>query len=366
MSVLDEQLQEIIAQHGLWLSSDGKEGRRANLEGADMRQADLSGADLSRAIMKEARLERAELSGAVLRETDLTGAKLDYSQMRKTDLTRARLPRANLSRAVLEKATLSGADLSSSIANYADFSDANLDGALLARSEFRQASFRKASLREAMLMNAILEGADFTQACVDDAVFERAMLDKANLHFGSRKGADFDLVRLRDALIRTENLDLLKASFSDERTYRSPERIDEEQLTTQKRRIASSRAGLLTMLGLVQRAGMGIFYVGLAVFLLMLAADAYVALTPSALNMAVGFSYAGSLTLAAFSAFLATCAAFLRLHLLQAAAAEDVLSKMKDAEISTAQLRPVDASLLKEEDSLLFSADRADRRTGGA
>lgn len=365
MSILDEQLQEIIAQHGLWLSSDGKEGRRANLEGADMRQVDLSGTDLSRAIMREARLERAELSGAVLRETDLTGAKLEYSQMRKTDLTRARLPRANLSRAVLEKAILSGADLSCLIANYADFSDANLDGALLARSEFRQASFRKASLREAMLMNAILESADFTQACVDNAVFERAMLDKANLHFGSRKGANFDLVRLRDALIGTENPDLLKASFSDERTYRSPERIDEEQFTTQKRRIASSRAGLLRMLGLVQRTGMAVFYVGMAVFLLMLAADAYVTLTASALNMAVGFSYAGSLTLAAFSAFLATCAAFLRLHLLQAAAAEDILSEVKNFEIGSAQRRRSDASSSNEHGSFSFSPGETEPRPGG-
>ena len=39
-----KHLKELLAKHTLWLNTDGKEGKRANLEGAY-----LSGADLERA-----------------------------------------------------------------------------------------------------------------------------------------------------------------------------------------------------------------------------------------------------------------------------------------------------------------------------
>jgi uncharacterized protein YjbI with pentapeptide repeats len=44
-----QELDKILDNHKLWLSSGGKEGERANLRSANLRSADLSSADLSSA-----------------------------------------------------------------------------------------------------------------------------------------------------------------------------------------------------------------------------------------------------------------------------------------------------------------------------
>lgn len=56
---MNEQLKKVLDDHQLWLETEGKEGKQANLSGAN-----LSGADLRE---------------TNLRETDLSGADLDYS-----------------------------------------------------------------------------------------------------------------------------------------------------------------------------------------------------------------------------------------------------------------------------------------------
>ena len=68
-----KELKKILDTHKKWLYGE-KDGRRADLRGANLSRADLSGADLSRAD-----LSGANLSGADLREADLRGANLDYS-----------------------------------------------------------------------------------------------------------------------------------------------------------------------------------------------------------------------------------------------------------------------------------------------
>ena len=55
-----EELTETLKAHKLWIESDGKEGRRANLTGANLREADLRAADL-----READLRAADLQGDV-------------------------------------------------------------------------------------------------------------------------------------------------------------------------------------------------------------------------------------------------------------------------------------------------------------
>ena len=67
-----EKLKIILAQHMLWLNSNG--GERADLCGADLRGADLRGADL-----RWANPRGANLLGADLREADLRRADLDFA-----------------------------------------------------------------------------------------------------------------------------------------------------------------------------------------------------------------------------------------------------------------------------------------------
>ena len=64
-----QELDKILDNHKLWLSSGGKKGERANLSYADLSYADLRNADLS----------SANLSYANLRNADLSSANLDFS-----------------------------------------------------------------------------------------------------------------------------------------------------------------------------------------------------------------------------------------------------------------------------------------------
>jgi len=80
MKMTQEELNEIVRSHGLWLRLS-PEGKRADLSGADLSRAYLSGAylsgaNLSRAYLSGANLSRAYLSGADLSGADLSGAYL--------------------------------------------------------------------------------------------------------------------------------------------------------------------------------------------------------------------------------------------------------------------------------------------------
>ncbi len=86
-----EKLNEILQAHKKWLDSNGEEGARANLSGAD-----LSGADL-----RYANLSGADLSGADLRYANLSGADLRYANLSGADLSGADLRYANMDYAVL-------------------------------------------------------------------------------------------------------------------------------------------------------------------------------------------------------------------------------------------------------------------------
>ena len=115
-----DELAEILNRHRAWLREE-KDGRRADLSGANLRGADLSDANL-----RGANLRGANLSGAYLRGADLSGADLSGAYLRGADLSGADLSRADLS-----GANLSGANLSGAYLRGADLSDADLSGTCL-------------------------------------------------------------------------------------------------------------------------------------------------------------------------------------------------------------------------------------------
>ena len=102
-----QELDKIIDNHKLWLSSNGEKGERANLRSANLRSADLSFANLS-----FADLSFADLSFANLRSADLSFADLSFANLRSADLSFANLRSADLSYADLSYANLRSADLS--------------------------------------------------------------------------------------------------------------------------------------------------------------------------------------------------------------------------------------------------------------
>jgi hypothetical protein len=157
-------LVAILQEHGRWFRSNGREGKRAYLRGAD-------------------------LSGAYLRDANLSGANLGGADLRGADLRGANLSGANLSGAYLRDAYLSGANLRDANLGGADLSGADLSGAYL-----RGADLRGANLRDANLGGANLGGADLRDANLSGADLRGADLSGANLSGAYLRGAD-----LRDA-----------------------------------------------------------------------------------------------------------------------------------------------------------------------
>ena len=100
------ELKSILTEHKLWLESNGKQGTRAILRGANLRGANLKGANLN-----DANLTRANLTRANLNDANLTRANLTRANLVGADLTRANLQGADLWDANLFRANLNGADL---------------------------------------------------------------------------------------------------------------------------------------------------------------------------------------------------------------------------------------------------------------
>ena len=155
--ITKEELKTILEQHKLWLNSNGKEGKCANLTGAN-----LSGADLYGAILSGANLTDANLTGANLIGADLTGANLSGA-----DLTDAKLYGANLTDANLTGANLTGVDLIG-----ADLIGADLTGADLIGADLRHAVLYYAVLTGANLSDANLYGADLELAILTDTILD--------------------------------------------------------------------------------------------------------------------------------------------------------------------------------------------------
>jgi len=85
-----EKLQFTLEKHSAWLN-DEKNGKRADLRGANLERANLWRADLERANLWRADLEGADLRGADLRGADLEGADLEGANLRGADLRGADL-----------------------------------------------------------------------------------------------------------------------------------------------------------------------------------------------------------------------------------------------------------------------------------
>ncbi len=135
--ITKEELKTILEQHELWLDSNEKEGKRADLSGANLSGANLSyanlfGVNLTSANLSGADLTRANLFGVNLTSADLSSANLSYTYLTGANLTRANLSgadlrRANLYSANLYGANLTGADLRRAELTYADLTDTILD-----------------------------------------------------------------------------------------------------------------------------------------------------------------------------------------------------------------------------------------------
>lgn len=131
----------ILANSRQYFLTNGGNGSKADLHGANLSEADLYGACL-----RGANLSGANLSGANLNEADLHEANLSEANLRRVDLRRVDLRGVDLRGANLNEAYLNEADL-----RRADLRRADLSGADLSGADLRGAYLRGAYLRGAKI-----------------------------------------------------------------------------------------------------------------------------------------------------------------------------------------------------------------------
>ena len=141
-----ETLFIILKEHQLWLESNGRNGKKADLSNKNLIGADLEGANLRGADLRGADLEGANLRGANLRGANLIGANLIGANLREASLIEASLIEANLRGANLKGAYLRGANLRG----------ANLEGAYLERANLIGADLEGTNLNTQFLGSADL------------------------------------------------------------------------------------------------------------------------------------------------------------------------------------------------------------------
>ncbi|PKK83255.1 MAG: hypothetical protein CVT49_09630 [candidate division Zixibacteria bacterium HGW-Zixibacteria-1] len=149
--ISDEELNQVLEAHKLWLLPGDKEGVRADLSYVNLAQRDLNGINLTDAILQGCQLEGAKLAGA--------------------NLTKALCAGANFGGALMHLAFLANASLLAS----------DLRGAHLFRADLSSAILSNAKIQDAKCNNANFSNADLNSADVDGAIFDKANLQNANL-----------------------------------------------------------------------------------------------------------------------------------------------------------------------------------------
>lgn len=177
----EDQFKQILEEHSKWLGTNGKEGKQANLERANLQKFNLTGVQLEKAHLKEVNLEKVDLTKANLEQADLEKANLQQARMYKASLRWANLQKANLENADLQQANLNWANLEEAVLRKAYAHGASLVGAHLNHAKLEEVNLYNADLTDADLTEANLEGSDLRRAKLNKAHVLRAKLRDANL-----------------------------------------------------------------------------------------------------------------------------------------------------------------------------------------
>ncbi|MDR3440074.1 pentapeptide repeat-containing protein [Telmatospirillum sp.] len=149
-------IEAILQAHARWVESGGQDGKRANLEGADLSGRQLAGALLTSSMLRKADLSGCDFSGAEMHGVDMRNADAAGTSFVGADLAVARLRHARLSGCQFAQANLKGADLAGADLSGATMGDADLSGAILLGAHLAGADFSAVS----GLIQGQLEGVD--------------------------------------------------------------------------------------------------------------------------------------------------------------------------------------------------------------
>ena len=202
---LDQEIfNQILQAHQLWLNSEGKEGRRANLKDNDLRHINFSGANLVQASLRGVNLEGVDLRGAQLQEADFTEAKLAGSNLSGLELRRVNFASANLDRALLDQAELSFCNFLNAHLNETSLRDANMERTILRQAQIARANFENANLTDANGRESNFTGARFVgtllaRTDMRDAKFDYAEFVNTRFQQTPFKGSTFNGVSFTQA-----------------------------------------------------------------------------------------------------------------------------------------------------------------------
>src|SRR5215510_15494285 len=91
-----DEIEQILADHRLYLETEWRQGHRANFASADLSGQDFSGLNLRWIKMDRAVLKGANFTGARLQRANLVGAIAQGARIDWADPSDARLSGANL------------------------------------------------------------------------------------------------------------------------------------------------------------------------------------------------------------------------------------------------------------------------------
>ena len=212
-------LAELLREHERWVKH--REGKKADLIGAELVNIDLSGAylrgcDLIKANLHGANLEKANLGRANLFGATLNGANLRGTNLRRANLEKAKLIEADLEGAILSEANLKSANLSGAMMNRAeilrasleesDLSNITMRDADLYKSELQGASLRGALVERTKMKRANLQGADLTEAYLREAEMPYADMSEAEMGMANLENCQMQSAILRDANLNEASL----------------------------------------------------------------------------------------------------------------------------------------------------------------
>ncbi len=101
----DRSLARVLALHQIWTDSNGQQGERADLSGADFRRKILVGVNFQQALLDQADFTEADLRNSDLREASLRNANLEGANLLGADATGADLQGARIKRTMLGAST---------------------------------------------------------------------------------------------------------------------------------------------------------------------------------------------------------------------------------------------------------------------
>lgn len=130
-------MKETLESHLAWLSSNGLEGRRAELDTADLSHHNFAEQYFDGAILPHANMKKACFNNASFRKASLQGA-----DFRKADLAYVNFEGANLAGAMFDGAVLCHAHFDGANLNRASFCKADLTGATFRNADLTDVDFR--------------------------------------------------------------------------------------------------------------------------------------------------------------------------------------------------------------------------------